>query len=173
MISFLKPRKRRSLKEKLYYLYLRFQRLRDNPHKVALGVAISLFINWLPLLGLHTLLIILVCWVFRANILAGLLASFLGNPWTLPAMFWADYMLGLKITQALDFSFSGIVPHFMTHIVPAASLLWLERVFFTALLGAIPLATATAFVSYGITYQMVRQWRKISVPKTVKAVKAE
>ncbi len=164
-MNIFKARKSRSFKQKAHYLYLRFKRLRDNPHQVALGVAISLFINWLPILGFHTILIILLCWMFRANILAGLLASFLGNPWTLPAMFWLDYEVGLRLMNAFDFTFKGFLPDFLDQIIPIHIVHWAEKMFLTALLGSLPIATLTGVASYFITYSFVHNSRKLLIKK--------
>ena len=44
----------------------------DRPSRIARGVAIGMFIAWLPLIGLQMLLVLGLSFIFRANKVAGL-----------------------------------------------------------------------------------------------------
>lgn len=66
------------------YIGHRLQRLPDPAYKISRGVAAGVFVCFTPFYGFHFLLSALVAWVIRGNILAALLATFFGNPFTFP-----------------------------------------------------------------------------------------
>lgn len=77
------------------YYYLKFLRLQGDPHSVALGVAIGLFIGTTPTIPFHTTLVITLAWLLRGNILAGLLAATaISNPLTWVPQYYFSWRLG-------------------------------------------------------------------------------
>jgi uncharacterized protein len=91
------------------YYILRLKRLRDRPERIALGVAIGVAVCFTPLPGTHFLLALLLAALTRANILAAMIANWVGNPWTYPLMWMVSYQVGQGMfawlglpTQAMD-----------------------------------------------------------------------
>lgn len=77
------------------YYYLKFLRLQGDPHSLAMGVAIGLFIGITPTVPLHTAFIIILAWPLRGNILAGLLAATaISNPLTWLPQYYFSWRLG-------------------------------------------------------------------------------
>ena len=77
------------------YYYLKFLRLQGDPHSLALGVAIGLFVGITPTLPLHTALIILFSWLLRGNFLAALIAAtVISNPLTWLPQYYFSWRLG-------------------------------------------------------------------------------
>lgn len=77
------------------YYYLKFLRLQGDPHSLALGVAIGLFVGITPTIPLHTALIIILAWLFRGNILAALIAATaISNPLTWLPQYYFCWRLG-------------------------------------------------------------------------------
>lgn len=66
------------------YIALRMRRLPDTAHRIAFGVAIGVWVCFTPLYGFHMVLAALMAWAFRANVLASLAGTFVGNPITFP-----------------------------------------------------------------------------------------
>lgn len=66
------------------YITLRLRRLPDPAHKISRGIAIGVFTSFTPFYGFHFMLAAALAWVLRGNILAALLATFIGNPLTFP-----------------------------------------------------------------------------------------
>jgi hypothetical protein len=62
----------------------RLRRLPDAPHRIARGIFAGVFISFTPLFGLHFGAAAFLAWVMRGNILASLMATFVGNPITFP-----------------------------------------------------------------------------------------
>ena len=61
---------------------------------VARGVAAGLFIALTPTAGMQTLLILGVCWLFRANFVAAFAVSWVCNPFTVGPLYFAYHRLG-------------------------------------------------------------------------------
>ena len=77
------------------YYYLKFLRLQGDPHSLALGVAIGLFVGVTPTIPLHSALIIILAWPLRGNILAALIAATaISNPLTWLPQYYFSWRLG-------------------------------------------------------------------------------
>lgn len=66
------------------YVVHRLRRLPDQPHRIGRGVAAGVIISFTPFFGFHFICAAALAWVLRGNILAALLATFVGNPATFP-----------------------------------------------------------------------------------------
>ncbi len=60
-------------------------------------VAAGIMVNFTPLFGFHFLSAAAVAWIIRGNVLAALLATFVGNPVTLPFIALMSVKLGREI----------------------------------------------------------------------------
>ncbi|WBU61028.1 DUF2062 domain-containing protein [Paracoccus albus] len=79
------------------YVLYRLRRLPDQPHKIGRGVAVGVFVSFTPLHGLHFLIAAVISWLIGGNILASLLATFVGNPITFPFIAYSSTWLGREI----------------------------------------------------------------------------
>lgn len=82
------------------YVGHRLRRLPDQPHRIGRGIACGVFVSFTPLFGLHFFVSAGLAWLIRGNILAALLATFVGNPVTFPfiaalSLTLGRWMLGL------------------------------------------------------------------------------
>lgn len=77
-----------------YYVNHRLRRLPDAPHRIARGIFAGIFVSFTPFFGLHFLAGALLAWLLRGNILASLMATFVGNPVTFPVIAAASVELG-------------------------------------------------------------------------------
>lgn len=76
------------------YVVLRTIRLSDATHKIALGLTFGTLVSFTPFVGTHFIQAGFFAYIFRANILAALIGTFIGNPWTLPFMWWSAITFG-------------------------------------------------------------------------------
>ncbi|MFP3983358.1 MAG: DUF2062 domain-containing protein [Desulfurivibrionaceae bacterium] len=75
--------------------YLRFLRLQGTPEEVARGIAIGVFIGITPTIPFHTVLVLSAALFFRANKIAGLLASWVvSNPLTFFLQYYFSWRIG-------------------------------------------------------------------------------
>ncbi|WP_010137400.1 DUF2062 domain-containing protein [Oceanicola sp. S124] len=65
-----------------HYVKHRLRRLPDTPETIARGIFAGLFTVFTPFYGMHFVVAALVATLVRGNILAALLATFVGNPLT-------------------------------------------------------------------------------------------
>ncbi|RVT82288.1 DUF2062 domain-containing protein [Rhodobacteraceae bacterium CCMM004] len=81
----------------LRYMAYRLRRLPDPAHKISRGIAAGVFTSFTPLFGLHFLIAAGLAWLMRGNVLAALLATFVGNPLTFPVIAGVSVELGSRI----------------------------------------------------------------------------
>lgn len=89
------------------YLAHRIRRIPDTPHRIALGIAIGVFVSFTPFFGIHVGAAVVFAWVLRANIVASVVGTFAGNPVTIPLIAPIALALGRKI---LGFGVTGRDP---------------------------------------------------------------
>lgn len=65
-----------------HYVKHRMRRLPDSPERIARGVWAGVFVTFSPLFGLHFVLAVLLARLMKGNIVAALMATFVGNPLT-------------------------------------------------------------------------------------------
>ena len=66
------------------YIVHRLRRLPDPAHKISRGIAAGVFVSFTPFYGLHFVTAVIFAYLIGGNILASLLATFVGNPITFP-----------------------------------------------------------------------------------------
>ena len=76
------------------YYWLRFSRLKGDPHFIALGVAFGVFVGLTPTVPLHTFLVLALCLQFKASKVAGIIFSVIV---TNPFQYYAAWWIGSKI----------------------------------------------------------------------------
>ncbi|WP_339778898.1 DUF2062 domain-containing protein [uncultured Thalassospira sp.] len=103
--SFLWPRAgwRRSSR----YFAHRVARLPGTPYSIAAGFAIGAAVSFTPFIGFHFVLSALLSFILRANLVASLLGTIVGNPWTFPFIWLWLYHSGLWILGS-DPSIQGV-----------------------------------------------------------------
>ena len=86
------------------YVGIRLKRIPDTPHKISLGMSCGIFASFTPLFGLHFLIAGLLSYVFRGNVLASLIGTFVGNPITFPIITVFNLKLGEWILGSSEYS---------------------------------------------------------------------
>ena len=86
------------------YVGIRLKRIPDTPHKISLGMSCGIFASFTPLFGLHFLIAGLLSYLLRANVLASLIGTFVGNPITFPIITVFNLKLGEWILGSSEYS---------------------------------------------------------------------
>jgi len=94
---------------KLKFLYYKLILERESPARIARGVAIGVFMSVSPLLGIHTVIIIILSYLLKGSKTAGILGSFLCNPITLPLILFIDYEVGIFICKIFSLDYSQML----------------------------------------------------------------
>lgn len=86
--------------------------------KLSLSFSTGVFIAFSPFIGVHTLMIIIVCWVTGLNLAVTLATSYLiNNPWTVLPIMAADYIFGHWLfTKVFNLDLSNYDPAWMEFV---------------------------------------------------------
>lgn len=87
-------------KRSTQYLFHRIGRLPGTPYSTAAGFACGAAISFTPFVGLHILMASLIAWIVRANIMAAVIGTAVGNPWTFPFIWAFTFNLGVWLGAA-------------------------------------------------------------------------
>jgi len=79
------------------YIYLRLIRLRGQPHELALGMALGIFIGMTPTIPFHTIVAIALALSFKASKITAALGTWICNPLTIYFIYNYCYKIGSLI----------------------------------------------------------------------------
>ncbi len=123
LIALLWPRA--GIRRSVQYLRHRLGRLQGSPYAIAAGFAYGAAISFTPLMGGHIAFAALFSWVSRASIVASVIGTVVGNPWTFPFIWAWIYYLGVWLLgmEPIDFnaehlSFRYLLDHFLDIFLP-------------------------------------------------------
>lgn len=141
------------------YVWHRLARLPGTPHSIAAGFACGAAVSFTPLLGLHILLGCALAVMVRGNLLATVIGTVVGNPWTFPLFFTLTgtvgaALLGDNVTVTLpvwdwDAIFMSPVDYFAKFL----------PVVFPLIVGAVPVAVAVWFLVYLVFKSLITRYR--------------
>ena len=139
----------------------RLMSLKDQPHTIAVGMAIGMFFGLIPLWGVKTLLAIGVTRLLRGNIVAAAIAVTLHDivlP-VVPLLLRWEYDVGYWLLSHPH----ALPPRLhLSHQNPAIWFHW--STFFTIgrplLLGSFVVAAPVSIVTYYLTLALVKRWRR-------------
>jgi uncharacterized protein (DUF2062 family) len=160
-----------------YYLYHRVGRLAGSPYAIAAGFACGAAISFTPFVGLHLALSALSAWIIRANVIAALLGTVVGNPWTFPFIWIWIYKLGIWLggpwitnsPENLDFPkhFANILKAFLEF-----DLSYLAQngwpIFAPMLIGGIPTAIIVGFICYFALKPVISSYQSARLARRVR-----
>jgi uncharacterized protein (DUF2062 family) len=75
----------------------RVKQLHGDPHYVAMGMAIGVFIGITPTMPFHTVIAVALAFIFRGSKAAAALGVWFCNPLTAPLFYWGSYKVGMFI----------------------------------------------------------------------------
>lgn len=127
--------------------------VRDTPHRISMAFSVGIFIGMSPLFGIHTLLGLLVAYVFRLNKLTTIVGVYITNPWTIIPIYTFSTWVGArclgvdKILPDIDWrniTFSALIEDFSPLLMPF-------------LLGTVIISVVSAVLSYIVIYHLVKK----------------
>ncbi len=131
-------------------------KLNDPPHKLALAVALGVFIAFSPWFGLHIASCIALAWLLRLNKVVVLTATFVNNPWTTVPMYafclWAGFKLTGSDAALPDIDWSSLA--FRDLFTVLKPFLW------PFVAGTLAVGAIAAVVSYLLFFWMIRRYRR-------------
>ena len=83
-----------NLKRASLFYFLKLIRVKDSKDKLAIGFACGSMVSFSPFIGFHFLLAVIFAYILRGNIVASLIGTFVGNPFTFPFIWIFLYKVG-------------------------------------------------------------------------------
>ena len=85
---------RKIIRQIEHFIVYRILHADDTPHRLALGIALGVFVAWTPTVGLQMVLVLLLATIFRANRPVGIPVVWISNPITAAPLYYVNYRLG-------------------------------------------------------------------------------
>ena len=133
------------------YFVMRMLRLSGTPYAIAAGCAAGVFVSFTPFIGFHVLLTMAVAWIIGGNIVAGLLASAIGNPLTFPFIWAGTYEIGQMMLSGRHQD----APITLGRELAANSFQHILPLIKPMLVGAMPLGLTAAAIVFVLVHRMV------------------
>ncbi|MEW5909043.1 MAG: DUF2062 domain-containing protein [Thermodesulfobacteriota bacterium] len=137
-----------SITHRVYDFFYRIKRLEGDPHYVAMGLAIGVFIGITPTIPFHTVLAVFLSFLLKGSKVAAALGVWISNPITIPVFYFLSFKIGtwmLNMPMPRDENFTSLIELFRT-----GSLLGAAAVCGGIILGIIPGA-----MTYWLTRRMI------------------
>ncbi len=137
--------------------YRRFLKIHGNPHEIAMGTAMGLFVALTPFMGAHTAVAILLATVFKWNKIAAATGVWLNNPVTMPFLYGASWFVGSRITGV---RLAESIPHSLSLMDTYAFLLKTPAILVTFTIGGIVVGIPLAIGVYYLAYAAVKKYQQ-------------
>lgn len=145
------------------YQFLRLSRMTGGKKSIARGFACGAAVSFTPFMGLHFVFAGLLAKAMRGNIVAAMIGTAVGNPWTFPFIWSACYRLGILLLdwkKYHDHSFDTGLTFTMLLSNPL-------EIFFPMFIGSLPLMLMIWPIAYliGIKGMNIRKSGKKSLKR--------
>ena len=143
------------------YYKLKLARLPASSYAISSGFACGSMVSFTPLLGFHFLLAIMFAYLLRANYIAALLGTIIGNPVTFPFIWGLIYKVGVFVVDKPN---SNLSPHINFDMIVNQT----YEIFIPMVVGGAILAIPIWVSTYYITYSFVSSFKKARLKKKKK-----
>jgi uncharacterized protein (DUF2062 family) len=127
--------------------------VKDTPHRISIAFALGIFIGMSPLFGIHTLLGLLVAYLFRLNKLTTIVGVYITNPWTIIPIYTFSTWVGAKCLGV-----DKLLPDIdWGNITFSALMKDLGPLLMPFLLGTVIIGAFSSVISYIIIYHLVKK----------------
>lgn len=158
------------LKRLIRYYYLRFIRLRGEPHELALGMSFGIFTGMMPIMPVQMALAVALALVFKGSKLTAALGTWVSNPLNWYFLYYYSHKLGAYVL-GMEGQQGPLFSSIMTSvrlgedgIVIAEKILAAGELMVASFLtGGLIMAIGTAIPSYFIflfIFRKIRAWRE-------------
>ena len=157
-------------KRLLRYYYLRFIRLRGDPHELALGMSFGIFTGMMPIMPFQMALALALALLFKGSKITAALGTWISNPLNWYFLYYFSYKIGVRILglHGQEALFSSI----MTAVRSGQeSMAIVEKILssgglmvVTFLVGGLIMGTVVAIPSYFIflvLFKKIRAWHEL------------
>ncbi len=156
-------------KRQIRYYYLKFRRLKGDPHDLSLGIALGVFAGMMPILPFQTALAVTLAVFLKASKITAALGTWVSNPLNWYFLYYFSYKLGSVVLNLPERNvvFSSIMQGIRAGEEPtvvAFKILGAGSTIISAfLLGGIVMGLVAAPAAYIIflpVFRSFRSWRQ-------------
>lgn len=144
------------------FVVFKILHVQDSPHRIALGVALGVFIGWTPTIPFQMAAALLVCWIFRANKAAGVPMVWVTNYVTMVPIYGFNYVVGCWMLGR-DYTSTAFLEKFRRPgSIWDKMQAWVDVIWDFGLplwLGSVAIGLVLALASYFLTKWWVRAYR--------------
>ncbi len=138
------------LKRFFRFWYLKITRLRENPHSIAMGLSIGVFVGCLPIIPFQTLTALGGAFFFRCSKIAAALGTWITNPLYAPFVYYGLYLVGRMIIPVGKKEFD---PEDLT-LSTLINIGW--DFFLLMFFGGIVVGLVLSFVTYFLSVKLIK-----------------
>ena len=127
--------------------------VKDTPHRISMAFAVGIFIGMSPLFGIHTLLGLLVAYVFRLNKLTTIVGVYITNLWTIIPIYTFSTWVGARCLGV-----NKILPDIdWRHVTFSALINDFSPLFMPFIVGTVIIGILSSVISYTVIYHLVKK----------------
>lgn len=135
--------------------YLRILRLKASPHEIAMGMALGIFIGFMPIIPFQTATVLVLALIFRASKLAAAVATWISNPLNMPLFYSMLYFVGRRIFPFLNAPFPKGEDFSMLVLAEAS---W--RLLVIMFMGGVVLGLPSSVVAYFVSRKIITGYKR-------------
>ncbi len=148
----------------LEYLLHRVRRLPGTPYSIAAGLACGAAMSMTPFIGAHFFMAAALAWLIRANVIASMFGTIVGNPWTFPLIWIGSFQIGQWMLGGEDYvpsnegSFTGMFSALVQSLIEGDGDLFATQVWpvwLPMILGCIPISIVVGLLVYAAFYRPI------------------
>lgn len=145
---------KQKVKRKIKLEILRLLKSNSGPNEIGLGIAIGVIIGFLPLYGLHTIMVLIIAMLIpHTNRIAMFVGINVTIPPTAPFVYWASYCVG-------RFLLGNKAPALNIENMKSLTMSDIPGMFYTLFYGCVVLGMGCAVAAYFATYYFVAAIKK-------------
>lgn len=141
--------------------YLKILRSNHSIHKIAIAVALGIFVGCFVPPGLHTVVVLGIAFMLRVDKLISFATTWIANPYTMPLMYPAFCYIGSRfVNPSLTFKH---IEHILLRSIKDSS--WDsfkfigEEIFYSFLIGGFIFGLLLGLIGYAVTYFFLKVYR--------------
>jgi uncharacterized protein (DUF2062 family) len=139
----------------------RIRNVEGDPHAVALGFAIGVFIGVTPTIPFHTVLAVALTFLVKGSKVAAAIGVWFANPITIPIFYYVSYKVGSWLLgHSLSFDFKQ---HSLLEILKSST-----EVAIALLLGGVILGILPGIITYFIMLKMIKTMKNRRAEKKLR-----
>ncbi len=127
-----------------------FKELHGNPHYLAMGMGIGVFVGMTPTFPLHTIISVPLAHLFKGSKRAAMLGVWVSNPLTLPFCYYIAYKLGMLILDKPS-PFTSLSLNSFTDVLNLGA-----EIAGAMMLGGLALGAPLGIIAYIVTHHIAK-----------------